>query len=553
MSASDKKRIRKEQTAAVLSDKQRQQQAEAKKLKIYTISFVSVMIAIVVIALAVLGARAINNSGVIQKNTIAVAIGDRELNSVELSYYYHDAINDFYNQWYEQYNTYADSYLQAMGLDTKAPLNEQVYDQESGQTWDQYFIEQAVENAKSDFALFDLANKEEFSMPEEEQTTLDNMFNNLETYATIYGFKNANQYLRAMYGFGADVESFKQYSQRNTLAAAYKQAHEDSLTYEDADILAYATEKPNDFNSYDYASAYLSYTDFRQGGTEDEDGHVTYTEEQNQAAREAMKVAAEQLAGLATLDEIKSQIGSVEVNDSSELAVNDYQRVLHTTLNTALADWLAEEGRQSGDIAAIANTSTTTDENGNETTVVNGYYVTCFLKKYDNSELMSNVRHLLVKFEGGSEDEQTGDIVYSDEEMGKAKSEAEGYLKTWLEGDADEDSFIELVKEHSGDSSAEEGGLFEDIHPDSQYAPNFLNWAIDPERKAGDAEVIDTEFGYHVMYYVGDDEMSYRDYMITNEMRANDQQEWYEGVLKTVTAVVKDTSKMDLDLVLAAG
>ena len=36
MSASDKKKLRKERAAEILSEKQRQEQAEAKKLKIYT-------------------------------------------------------------------------------------------------------------------------------------------------------------------------------------------------------------------------------------------------------------------------------------------------------------------------------------------------------------------------------------------------------------------------------------------------------------------------------------------------------------------------------------
>lgn len=553
MSASDKKKLRKEQSAAILSEKQRQEQADAKKLKIYTISFVSAMIAVVVIALAVLGIRAVNNSGIIQKNTVAAVVGERELNSVELGYYYNDAISKYYNDMYEMYETYADSYLQAIGLDTTKPLDTQVYDKESGKTWAEYFVDTAIETAKSDFALYDLAKAENFQLPDDEQTSLDNMMNNLGTYATLYGYSNANQYLRAMYGYGADEDSYKAYSERSAVADAYKHAHEDSLQYKDADIREYEKDKISQYNSYTYSSAYLSYTDFRQGGTEDEEGNKTYSDAENEAAREAMKTAAEALATSTSLDALKEAIKSVEVNGDSQLSVNDYKKVLHSTLNTPLADWLADEARQEGDIGAIPNTSTSTGEDGKETTVTNGYYVVCFGSKSDNSQPMANVRHLLVSFPGGTKNEETGETEYTDEEKATAKSEADGYLKTWLEGDATEESFIALVKEHSDDTSAEDGGLFEDIHPDSQYVPNFLNWSIDPERKAGDAEVIETEYGYHVMYYVGADEMTYRDYMITNEMRAADQEEWYQSILEPITTAVKDTSKMQLDIVLSAG
>ncbi len=552
MSASDKKKFRKEQSATILTEKQRQEQAEAKKLKIYTISFVVAMIAVVVIALAVLGVRAVNNSGIIQKNTVAVVVGDRELNSVELGYYYNDAINNYYNEWYNSYQEYTNSYLQAVGLDVTKPLNEQIQDEKTGKTWDQYFVELAIDNAKSDFALYDLAKAENFQLPSDQQTSLDNLANNLGTYATIYGYSNANQYLRAMYGYGADEDSYLAYNERGAIANAYMQAHEDSLQYEDADIRAYEKDNPDNYNSYTYSSAYLSYTDFRQGGTEDAEGNKTYTEEENEAARAALKAAAEKLATATTLDQLKEMSGTVEVNDESDLAVNDSTNVLHSALNATLAEWLASADRKAGDIAAIPNTTTTKDADGNDKTVVNGYYVAYFDSMTDNTKKMSNVRHLLVEFEGGTENEETGEKEYTEEEKATAKKEADGYLKTWKEGAATEESFIELVKEHSDDSSAEDGGLFEDIHPDSEYVLNFRNWAIDPQRKAGDAEVIETEYGYHVMYYVGDDDMSYRDYMITNEMRAADQEKWYQGILEPITTAVKDTSKLKLDIVLSA-
>lgn len=553
MSASDKKKLRKEQAATILSEKQKQAQAEAKKLRIYTISFVVAMVAIVCIALAVLGVRAINHSGIFQKNTIAASIGDRELNTVELSYYYNDAINDYYNEWYQQYTTYTDSYLQVMGLDTTKPLDEQIYDEESGQTWADFFVDAAITNAKSDFALYDLAKAEGFKLPEEEQTTLDNTLSNLETYATLYGYGSANQYLRAMYGYGSEVDSYAEYSERSAIADAYLAAHEDSLTYSDTDIREHEKDNYDKYNSYTYSSAYLSYTDFREGGTEDEDGELTYSEEENNAAREAMRIAAEKLATSKTLDELKEMIETIEVNEKSQLAINDSTNTLHTSINGDLNKWLAASERKEGDIAAIPNASTTTDDAGNETTVVNGYYVAYFKSKTDNTDLMSNVRHLLVKFKGGTENEESGETVYTDEEKAAAKEKADGYFKTWQDGEATEDSFIKLVKEHSEDTSAEDGGLFEDIHPDSNYVPNFLNWSIDPSRKAGDAEVIETEFGYHVMYYVGDDEQTYRDYMITNELRTADQKAWYEGILEPIKTAVKDTSKMQLDLVLSVG
>ena len=140
-----------------------------------------------------------------------------------------------------------------------------------------------------------------------------------------------------------------------------------------------------------------------------------------------------------------------------------------------MKEWLSSADRKDGDIAAIPNVSTTENEDGTETEVTNGYYVVIFHGVNDNATPMSNVRHLLVNFEGGSENQDTGVTEYSDAEKAAAKEKAEGYLKTWQDGEKTEESFIALIKEHSDDSSAAEGGLFENINPDSSYVDNFLN------------------------------------------------------------------------------
>ncbi len=552
MSASDKKKVRKEQASELLTEKQRQQQAEDKKLRIYTIGFVCAMLAVVCLFLGIVGVRAFNQSGIVQKNTIAATVNGVELNTVEMNYYFADAVNTAYNNWYTQYSTYTDTYLSAaLGLDPTKPLNEQYEDEEAGVTWAQYFLEGALENAKNDYALCALAEKEGFALPEEERKHLETTRTNLETYATIYGFSNADKYLQASYGYGSTLDSYMEYSERTALAKAYYAATEDALVYEDSEIREYEKDISHKYDAYTYTSSYMSYTEFLQGGTEDENGEVTYTDAERDTAREAVKNAAEKMAAATSVEELKKLAEEVEANEDSKVTVTEYKDQLYTSVNATLGEWLADDERKEGDIAAIPNVSKSTDEDGNTTEVTNGYYVAIFHSRSDNNTAMANVRHLLVQFDGGTEDEETGETVYSDEEIAKAKELADGYLKTWKEGEATEESFIELVKEHSDDTTASTGGLFEDIHVGSNYVENFLNWSLDPDRKAGDAEVIETEYGYHVMYYVSTDELTYRDYMITTEMRAADLEAWHEGALESVTATLGDTSKMTVDLVIS--
>lgn len=552
MSASDKKKIRKEQSAALLTEKQKQQQAEAKKLRNQTIGFVVAMALVVCIVLGVLAVRAVNNSGIIQRNTIAVTIGEHELSSADMNYYYVDAINEFYNDWYEYYQDSTDDYLKAMGLDTTKPLDEQIYDEDAEEpiTWAQFFLDSAIEQAKSDYALYDMAKADsEFALSEDEQKSLDNAITNTETYAKLFGYNNGNHYVRAMYGFGSNVKNYKNYLERDAYARAYYNAHQDALIYADADIRAYEADKKAEYNSYSYTYAYMSYTYFLQGGTKDDEGKITYSEEDNEAARAAMKAAAEDLATATSVEELKTKVEALKLTEGSSIKIQEKTNDLYANVDTIIRDWIVSGDRKEGDISAIVNESITEGEDP----VTNGYYVVIYQGVNDNTTPVGNVRHLLVKFEGGTEDEESGVVIYSDEEKAAAKEEADGYLKTWKEGEANEETFIELVKEHSDDSSASTGGLFEDINANSNYVAPFRDWATNPERKAGDAEVIETEFGYHVMYYVETNELNYRDQMITDQMRTEAQEEWFTGITEAVEAKIINTSKLELDKVLSAG
>ena len=44
--------------------------------------------------------------------------------------------------------------------------------------------------------------------------------------------------------------------------------------------------------------------------------------------------------------------------------------------------------------------------------------------------------------------------------------------------------------------------MYEGVAPGSNYVENFLNWSIDPKRQVGETAIVETEFGYHIMYYV---------------------------------------------------
>ena len=127
MSASSKKKLRNEQNASKMTERQLQEQKEAKKLKLMSVGFTVVLALILVISLVFGVKQFITTSGIREKNTVAATIGETELTNAQLNYYYVDAVNEFLR-------TYG-AYAAMFGLDTGKPLDEQVVNEETGATW----------------------------------------------------------------------------------------------------------------------------------------------------------------------------------------------------------------------------------------------------------------------------------------------------------------------------------------------------------------------------------------------------------------------------------
>lgn len=553
MSASDKKKLRKELGSAQLTEKQKKAKAEARKLRATSVTFVVIMLVIALTAASILGVRAVNSSGIIDRKTIAVLVGDLELNSVQMNYYLMDEVRNTYTQWQEAYGSSVALYASMMGIDISKPIDEQVYDEESGQTWADFFLESAMEKAKSDYALYNKAMAENFKLSEDEQKSLDSLASTLDLYAVYSGYKNADKYLSAIYGYGADKESYTEYTRIATIASAYYNQHRDSLTYDATKIDEYEKDKFDNYSTFTYASYYVSASSYLKGGTKDDKGTTTYSDEERAAALAEADRIAKELATSADLEALDKAVAALEINkDNKNAATTKNISVMYNNVPTdTLKAWLADKARTEGEVGIVVNETVSTDADGKETKTINGYYVVVFQNRDDNMRLLANVRHILVAFEGGTTGTD-GKKVYSEAEKAKAKAEAEDLLKQWQEGAKTNDSFVELVKKHSDDSSASTGGLFEDIHASSPYVDSFKGWAIDPARKANDAAVIESEYGYHVMYYVGDGDMTYRDYMITEDMRAEDIEKWHQDILKTVTVTKQDTRRLNLDLIISA-
>ena len=541
MSASTKKKLRAAERAEKLTEKQLTEQKEAKKLKLLTTIFVVVLAVMVCFAAVVGVTKTIEGKGIREKNTVAVTIGEHKLSNAELNFYYIDAVNNFYSNY--------GSYAVLFGLDLTQPLDQQITDEETGRTWADDFVDSAVENAKAIYALNDAAAAEGYALTAEELADVDTIIENNEFYALYYyGYSDLNTYLKAMYGRGADEALMRKYVEMQLLAQSYQNHFSSTLTYEDADLRAAEAENYALYSNFSYNYYYLNVNNFVEAP--DAIDSADYTEEQLAQGTAAAEEAAKALTAkeINTVEALNAAIAALPQNaDNASAASSAYTDVTYSSISSLYVDWVTDASRKAGDVAYFANTSTT-----DETTKVNGYYVVMFTGSNDNNFPLVNVRHILAGFEGGTTDSTTGETIYSDEEKATAKAEAEALLGLWEIGDKSEESFATLANENSDDGDGTTGGLYTDIYP-GQMVTNFNDWCFDASRKAGDTGIVESSYGYHVMYFSGESDVLYRDFLIENDLRDAALEEWYHALVESYTSELGSTKYMNTDLVLSSG
>ena len=548
MSASSKKKLRKEQGAEKLTEKQLAARKEASTTRLYTIAFTAVLVLFLVIAAFVGVRQTIKNTGYREKHTTALQIGEHAISNAELNYYFIDAVNSFYTNY--------GSYASMFGLDPSVALDQQVIDEETGRTWADDFMDTARDNAKNTYALADAAAAEGFALPEDKAEEIESGISSLKAYAQLYGYSNGQAYLKAIYGNGATIDGYREYNQRTALADAYYNHHSENLTFTSDELRQKDAENPGAYSSYSFHYYYLAASKFLTGGTTDADGNTTYSDEERAAADAALRAAAESLTSdeIDSIEAFDAAIADLAVNADTTAASTESKDVLYSSVNSLYQQWVADSSRKAGDKQVFESTGTNTNEDGTTSEVLNGCYVVFYEGSSDNNFPMVNVRHILIQpthAEDEAEDAHADGESYSAEELAAAKQSAEDILAQWKSGDATEDSFAALANENSADGDGTTGGLYENVYP-GQMVASFNDWCFDSSRKPGDTDIVETTYGFHIMYFVGNTELTYRDYLIDSELRSAALEQWHNGLLDTVTVTDGEIKYIRTDLVLGS-
>ncbi len=473
----------------------------------------------IVLAVAIVGGIAwkiVDTVGVIERFATAVEIGDTKVSAAEYNYYY--------TAQYQQMASYADYYAQNgmnIGFDTSVAPDEQDSTEKDADgnpiTWADSFKKTAVNYAQTVLSYYNEAVKAGYELSEDEQKEINETIESYREQAATNNY-SLNAYLRESFGAGFNEKTFKKQLEMETLAKNYST---DKASELNEGVTAEEIKAEYDANrkTYDYADVrYYAFTFSTLTAQENETDEALATRQK--AANAAVEAEAKAIFDKLT-DEasFKAAITAYKNKDAKEATDKDYTTLSEfatynsfvTATSTEAADWAFDTARKAGDKTMITGEKAV-------------YIIYSVKPVYAMNSV--DVRHCLIEFEA----EDSKNVTDAEKEATYTKAKA--LYDEWAAGEKTEETFAKFATDNTADTgSAENGGLYEGIRISDNYVKAFEDWSFDPARKAGDTGIVETEYGYHIMYFVSDntDDTDWENTIRTS--KGNEALEKYEEAL----------------------
>lgn len=397
-----------------------------------------------------------------------VVINGEEVNKVEFDYVYNTTKNNYITQY--------GSYLSYFGLDTSKDLSTQMYSDTL--TWQDYFEQNAVESLKQNKALMAEAKAAGFTY---DTTDEYNTFKEtIKTSAAAAGVSD-KEYVRSIYGSYATMGRIEEYVKNDMVMNAYYQKLQEDNAPSDDEIQSYYEENKATYDSVDYRLTTIE-ADLPTEPTEladpvEETAADTTGTTDGTAATDSTQDTAYQPSDAEIAKAMED--AKVLADDAEQTVAKDgeaHENEKKSSVNYLISDWLFDDARKAGDTTVITNDNS------------HCYYAVAFEKRYLDETPSADVRVIIPT------EDKTGEEI----------------LEEWKNGAATEDSFAELCKKYTQDTSAvENGGLFEQVTK-TGMTEELSNWIFDSSRQAGDTVAITVSDTTYVLYYIGQDQPEWK-------------------------------------------
>lgn len=497
--------------------------------------YVGLGVIIVILAAALI----LWNNGLFQKNTntTAVIIGDRSFDVATVDYYYYQA----YNNNYSMANYYAQMGMSS-GYDPEKSPADQMYDEELGQTYADYFRETALAELQKTTILVDLAEKDNYSLSEEGKENVETQMKEVDSTIMQYqvmGGASESYYFKLLFGEHMTKSLLKDIITDNVLANEYATWYTEQLTYDDATINEYYSANSVDLDSYDYRYCLIPAN--TETGTDEDGNPIEATEEETAEAMEASKEAAEAMASRIQAGKGFNTVAQEYVDETSRELFSDpsYNLVsdnLGSTLTAVYGSWLKEDGRTPNEVGVV-------EQEGS------GFYVVQFLarEKRDNSYQTVDIRSIALLSETSktTNEDGTESEAPSEEQLAATRAQAEKILADWdAVNDKTADAFLTLAPEKTSSEEADTAETLPGVTR-GEYGSEFDAWAFTPDVQPGDTAIVaitddmGSVIGYRVVYLEGFGQPRW-EYETLTALRNADYEEWFSALTEQYPITKED-------------
>lgn len=470
---------------------------------------VNKVISIVLCAVIVLGvvAFSLNYYGALQRVIKIGGVGsDQSVTIAEYEYYYMRAYNQvrYQAQYYQYY------YQTSNGYDLSLSPEEQTQTTQDSNgnevTWAEKLHEDTLEIIQLHKAYYNEALKKGLKLTKADEANIDKQIESLRKEAESAGSSSTsgenkvtyslNAYLRKVYGGSINERFLRKQLKVQILAQKYitQRTAEIAKTYDQKDIDA---EYKKDTATYDFVTfrAYtFKTTELTKKDNETDDAlkarQTKADAEVKKNANDFYNAVTNEATFTAKAKELNKDTANYNVDEDTKFSM--LKSKVQSNFSEDAAKWLFDSSTKEGSKKLFS------DEE-------NGKYIVVLAVKKPHQEKTVTARHILF-----STIDQSTNNELSEEEIAKKKTEAEDVLKKFNEGDKSEDSFAALANEYTEDTDTSNGGLYEHIYP-GQMVTEFNDWCFNANRKPGDVEIVKTQFGYHIIYFVAKDGTDYYD------------------------------------------
>lgn len=282
---------------------------------------------------------------------VIATMGDGQMTNELLQIYY-------WRQVYEFVGNYESS-LSSLGLDYTGNMAKQDYIDGSS-SWQQYFLESAVQMWRTNYAFAVLAEENGYELPEEYSDLLNNIHERLEKAASDSGYSGIEEMLLTEIGPGCTEEMYAQYLQTYYYGYLYFREVYNALEPTEEEIEAHFAANEEDYAASGITkdgSVYVSFRHimiFPENAALAPDGSMYYTDEAWDACLGAAEAVMDRWkAGGRTEEVFTELVSKYSQDETTYLSGGLYSNVVQGDLMDSVDAWCFDAARKNGDCAII--------------------------------------------------------------------------------------------------------------------------------------------------------------------------------------------------------